>query len=49
MTISPLFHAVMSALSDLVPVFIELDVGSHFLQFLDKVEGLPADDHRNPF
>ncbi len=36
----------MGALSDLVPVLIELDVGSRFLHLLDTVEGLPVDDGR---
>ena len=34
----------MGLFPDLVPVLIELDVGSHFLHLLDKVEGLPVDD-----
>ena len=36
----------MGALSDSVPVLIELDVGSPFLHLLDKVEGLLVDDRR---
>jgi len=36
----------MGALSYLVPVLIELDVGPLFLHLLDKVEGLPVDDGR---
>lgn len=40
------FHAVMDALADPVSMLIEFGVGSRFLYFLDKVEGLPADDGR---
>jgi len=40
------FHAVMGALADLVSMLIGLDVGTRFLHFLDKIEGLPADDGR---
>ncbi len=36
----------MGALSDLVPMFIDLDVGSRFLHFLDTVEGFPVDEGR---
>ena len=38
------FQAVKSALSDSVPVLIELDVGSYFLHLLDELEGLHVDD-----
>jgi len=34
----------MSTLTDPIPVFIELDVGSFFLHLLDKEEGFPVDD-----
>lgn len=36
----------MGALADLVSMLIGLDVGTRFLHFLDKDEGLPADDGR---
>jgi len=36
----------MGALSDSIPVFMELDVGSLFFHLLDPVEGLPVDDRR---
>jgi hypothetical protein len=36
----------MGALPDLVPMLIELDVGSRLLHLLDKVEGLPVDNGR---
>ncbi len=34
----------MGALTDPIPVFIEFDVGSHFLHLLYKVESLLVDD-----
>jgi hypothetical protein len=36
----------MGALADPVSMLIEFSVGLRFLHFLDKVEGLPADDGR---
>ena len=34
----------MGLFPDLVLVLIELNLGSHFLHLLNKVEGLPVDD-----
>jgi hypothetical protein len=36
----------MGTLTDPIPVFIELNVGSFFLHLLDMEEGFPVDDVR---